>query len=62
MLVKETFESLLAEMKEAFEFDTESGHMKADSILVKVALNTHLSAEERQQIVTLYNEIDKWFE
>lgn len=61
MVVNETFESLRNEMEAANEYDQATAHIKADDILVKVALNIHLTSKERQTIVTLYNEIDKWF-
>lgn len=41
--------------------DTESAHGTADGILCEIALDTELTKEQREELVALYVEVDKWY-
>ena len=41
--------------------DQELAHIKADEIIVKVALHTGLSKGERLYLANLYELVEKWY-
>lgn len=56
------FETLLSELKEIVRLDDrESAHEMGDAILEKIALNTGLTKNEREQLISVYRQILKWY-
>lgn len=41
--------------------DQEDAHIEADRVLCQIALNTELTREERHILVSMYNQVEKWF-
>jgi hypothetical protein len=57
-----TFEQLKAEFEDARDnHDQEYGHIKADDLLVEVALHESLTLDERKVLVDIYEQIGKWY-
>ena len=51
-----TKEEAIAKLKEANKLDTECAHYKADEIICKL-----LNSLGYQEVVEVYNDIDKWY-
>jgi hypothetical protein len=60
--MSQEYENFAGQLQLAMENeDTEIAHGDADTILCDIAMSTTLSAEERQKLVELYEQVDKWF-
>lgn len=56
------FETYKDALKECIEnTDSEEAHIRADGILIKIALEMDLTLEEKTELIELYNEVHKWY-
>lgn len=49
----------LVELK--YEGVSEDGHYEADELLIKIAINTEFTKEQREELVSIYKDIEKWY-
>lgn len=62
MSSEELYEDLKNQLQELKTWaPAEENHELADNILIRVALNTELTSEQRKELVSMYIELPKWF-